>query len=46
MNADKKLIETVFSIASDMWQSKALFLSIFDISSLIVLAFLIPAYPV
>ena len=50
-NADQKSIETVFSIAiccqcGDKWQSKTLFLLIFDQRSSIVLAFLIAAYPV
>ena len=47
----ERLLETVFSIAichqlGDKWQSKALFLTIFDLRSLIVLTFLIAAYPV
>ena len=47
-NADQKSIETVFSIAicrqcGDKWQSKTLFLSIFDLRSSIVLAFSIAA---
>ena len=50
-NADQKSTETVFSIAicrqcGDKWQSKTLFLTIFDLRLLIVLAFLIAAYPV
>ena len=41
MNVDKKSLETEFSIAicrptSDKWQSKTLFLAIFDLRSLIV----------
>ena len=41
MNADKKSIETAFSIAicspiGDKWQSKTLFLAIFDQRSSIV----------
>ena len=43
-NADQKSIEIVFSIAicrqcGDKWQSKTLFLLIFDLRSPIVLAF-------
>ena len=50
-NADQKSIETVFSIAicrqwGDKWQSKTLFLLIYDLRSSIVLAFSIAAYPV
>ena len=50
-NADQISIETVFSIAifcqcADKWQSKILFLNIFDLHSSIVLAFSIAAYPV
>ena len=50
-NADQKSIETVFSIpicrqCGDKWQSKTLFLLIFDLRSSIVLAFSIAAYPV
>ena len=50
-NADQKSLETVFSIAicrpsGDKWQSKKLFLTVFDLRSLIVLAFSIAAYPV
>ena len=50
-NADQKSIETVFSIAicrqwGVKWQSKTLFLLIFDLRSSIVLAFSIAAYPV
>ena len=50
-NADQKSLETVFSIAicrqrGDQWQSKALFLTIFELPSSIVLAFSIAAYPV
>ena len=49
--ADQKSIENVFLIAiccqwSDKWQSKTLFLLIFYLGSLIVLAFSIAAYPV
>ena len=48
---DQKLIETVFSIAicrliGDKWQSKTLFLTIFDLLLSIVLTFLIAVYPV
>ena len=48
-NADQQLIETVFSIVicrqwGDKWQSKTLFLLIFNLGSSIVLAFLIAAY--
>ena len=48
-NADQKSIETVFSIAicrqcGDKWQSKTLFLTIFDLRSSIVLASSIAAY--
>ena len=51
MNTDQKLIETGFLIAicgqcGDKWQLKSLFLTIFYLRSLIVLAFLIAAYPV
>ena len=50
MNAGQNSIETVFSIAicrqGDKWQSKTLFLLIFDQRSQIVLAFSIAAYPV
>ena len=50
-NIDKKSIETVFSIAirrqcGDKWQSKTLFITIFDLHSSIVLVFSIAAYPV
>ena len=50
-NADQKSIETVFSIVicrqcGDKWQSKTLFLTIFDQRSSIVLAFSVAAYPV
>ena len=50
-NADQKSIETVFSIpicrqCGDKWQSKTLFLFIFDLRSSIVLAFTIATYPV
>ena len=46
-----KSLETVFSIAicrqyGDKWQSKTLFLLIFDLRSSIVLEFSIAAYPV
>ena len=46
----QKSIETVFSIAicrqcDDKWQSKTLFLTIFDICSSIVLVFSIATYP-
>ena len=49
--ADKKSIEMVFSIAicrqcGNKWQSKTLFQTIFNLHSLIVLAFSIAAYPV
>ena len=49
-NADKKSIETLFSIAiyrqsGDKWQSKTLFLTFFDLRSSIVLTFSIAAYP-
>ena len=49
-NADQKPLETVFSIAicrqsGDKWQSKTLFLMIFDLHSSIVLTFLIVTYP-
>ena len=49
--ADQKSIEAVFSIAicrqeGDKWQSKMLFLSIFDLLSSIELAFSIAAFPV
>ena len=44
---DQKSIETVFLIAiCRQWQSKTLFLLIFDLRSTIVLAFSIAAYPV
>ena len=51
MNVGQKSIETVFLIAicrqwGDKCQSKTLFLLIFDLRSLIVLAFSIAAYPV
>ena len=47
---DQKSLETVLLIAicrqcGDKWQSKTLFLKIFDLHSSIVLAFLIAAYP-
>ena len=50
-NADRKSVETVFLIAicrhwGDKWQSKMLFLFTLYLSSLIVLAFFIAAYPV
>ena len=50
-NADQKPIETVFLIAiyrhcGDKWQSKTLFLTMFDPRSSIVLAFWIATYPV
>ena len=50
-NVDQKSIETVFLIAicrqgGDKWQSKTLFLMIFDLHSSMVLTFLIAAYPV
>ena len=50
-NADQKLLETVFLIAicrqlGDKWQSKTLFLMIFDLLSSIVLTFSIAAYSV
>ena len=50
-NVDQKFIETVFFIAicrqcDDKWQSKTLFLAIFDLRSSIVFAFSIAAYPV
>ena len=46
-NVGQKSIETVFLIAiGDKWQSKTLFLLIFDLRSLIVLVFSIAAYPV
>ena len=49
-NADQKSLETVFSIAicrqrSDKWQSKTLFLTIFELRTSIVLAFSTAAYP-
>ena len=49
--ADQNSIETVFLIAicrqsGDKWQSKTLFLSNFDLGSLIVIAFLIAANPI
>ena len=45
-----KMLETMFLIAicrqtGDKWQSKTMFLTIFDLCSLIVLKFLIAAYP-
>ena len=48
-NAEHKSIETVISIpfcreCGDKWQSKTLFLTIFDLRSSIVLAFSIAAY--
>ena len=48
-NRDQKLLETVFSMAichqlGDKWQSKTMFLRIFDLSSSIVLTFSIVAY--
>ena len=48
-NADKKSLETVFSISicrqsGDKWQSKTLFLMIFGLHSSIVLEFLIAAW--
>ena len=50
-NVDQKSIETIFSIAicrqcCDKWQSKTLFLKMFDLRSSIVLVFSIAAYPV
>ena len=50
-NADQKSLETVFSIvicrqSGDKWQSKTLFLTIFDLRSAIVPTFSIVAYPV
>ena len=50
-NVDHKSLETMFSIAicrqsDDKWQSKTLFLSIFDLRSSMVLTFSIAAYPV
>ena len=50
-NADQRSKEIVLSVAichqwSDKWQSKTLFLLIFDLRSSIVLAFSIAAYPV
>ena len=50
-NVDQKSLETVFSIAiyrqtGDKWQSKTLFLTIFDLRSSVVLTFLIATYPV
>ena len=50
-NAAQKSIKTVFSIAicrqyGEKWQSKTLFLTIFDLRSSIVLAISIAAYPV
>ena len=50
-NADKKSLETVLSIAicrqsGDKWQSKTLFLTIFDLRPSMVLTFSIAAYPV
>ena len=50
-NADQKSIEAVFSIAicrqcGDKWQSKTLFLTIFDLRSSIVFAFSIAPYAV
>ena len=49
MNRDQKSVETVFLIAicrqwGDKWQSKTLFILIFDLRSLIVLVFSIAAY--
>ena len=48
---NKKLLETVFLIAicglsGDKWQKKTLFLTIFDLRSLIIFTFSIAAYPV
>ena len=48
MNADQKLLETVFSIAiyqlsGYKWQSKTMFIIIFELRSSIVLTFLIAA---
>ena len=50
-DADQKSIETVFSIpicrhTGDKWESKTLFLLIFDLRSWIVFVFSIAAYPV
>ena len=50
-NVDQKSLETAFSIAfcrqsGDKWQSKTLFLSIFDLRSSMVLTFSIAAYRV
>ena len=50
-NADQKSLESMFSIAicrhtGDKWQSKTLFLTIFDLRSSIVLMFSIAAHPV
>ena len=45
MNADKKSLETMFSIAGDKWQSKTVS-NDFVLRSSIVLTFLIAAYPV
>ena len=50
-NIDQSSLETVFSIAiwcqlDDKWQSKTLFLTIFDLRSSIVLTFLIAPYTV
>ena len=42
-NTNKKLLETVFSVAN--WQSKTLFQTIFYLRSSIVLIFLIVNYP-
>ena len=51
LNADQYALETVFLIAicrqsSDKWQSKKLFLTIFDLRVSIVLTFSIFVYPV
>ena len=48
---DQKSLETVFLIAicrptGDKWQSKTMFLTVFDLSTSIVLVFLIAACPV
>ena len=50
-DADQKSLETVFLIAicrhsGDKWQSKTLFLTVFDLRSSIVLTVSIAAYPV
>ena len=50
-NVDQKSLETVFWIAicrqlGDKWQSKTMFLTIFDLRSSIVLTFLITSSPV